>query len=107
MSDLQPLRTSLGGADLRARVEALLAEPGYAALLGAVRARLDAAGLPASVTLRDLDPAAGRALADLLGRRQLPPRTVRVRLEEVDRSLRASRVGAGLVDVLEDRKSVV
>lgn len=100
MNDPRPQAVA-AAPDLQARVEALLAEPGYASLLGAIRERLEAVGQPASVTLRDLDPAARRALADLLGRRQLPRRTVTVRVDEIDRSLLASRVGAGLVDLIE------
>lgn len=79
----------------------LAARPGYATLLAAVRARLEAGGDPATVTLRDLDGDARRALADLLGRRDVPGETARVRLADLDAALHASRVGAGLVDVLE------
>ncbi len=82
-------------------VAELAARPGYAALLAAVRSRLEAGGDPETITLRDLDDEARAALADLLGRRRLPGRTVRVHLPELDAKLRASRVDAGLVEVLE------
>lgn len=80
---------------------ALAARPGYTSLLAAVRARLEAGGDPETVTLRGLDDDTRAALADLLGRRRLPGETVRVRLADLDAALRASRVGAGLVEVLE------
>lgn len=84
-----------------ARTAELLDRPGYGELLGALRARLEAGGAPSTVTLSGLSPAARRALADLLGRRRPPGATTRVRLDEVDAALRASRVGAGLRAVLE------
>lgn len=83
------------------RVEELLARPGYPVLLAAVRERLEASGDPATITLRGLDPGARRALADLLGRRSIPGEVVRVRVADLDQALRDSRVGAGLVEILE------
>ncbi|HWB71121.1 MAG TPA: TIGR02679 family protein [Egibacteraceae bacterium] len=90
-----------GEAPLRARAADLVARPGYGELLAAVRARLEAGGDPATVTLPRLGPDGRRALADLLGRREPPPPEQRVRGATLDAALRASRVGAGLVDVLE------
>lgn len=91
----------LNGDDLRTRVSELTVQPGYRALLAEVRTRLEAYGRPAQVTLQGLDGPARDALADLLGHRRRPAATTTVRVDELDRSLRNSRVGAGLVDVLE------
>ncbi|HEX9888390.1 MAG TPA: TIGR02679 family protein [Nitriliruptorales bacterium] len=91
----------LSGADLPVRVAELLTEPGYRSLLAQVRARLEAYGQPARITLQGLDTQERGALADLLGRRRRPGATTTVPIDELDRSLRASRVGAGLVEVLE------
>lgn len=82
-------------------VSALLDRPGYGELLAVLRGRLEAGGDPSTVTLSGLSPDARRALADLLGRRRPPGATTRVRLDDVDDALRASRVGAGLRAVLE------
>jgi len=87
--------------DLRERVRALVADRGYLDLLAAVRARMEAHGEAASVTLADLDDGARRALADLLGARDVPGARVRVRLRDLDAALRTSRVAAGLVEVVE------
>ena len=86
---------------LQARVDALVADDGYRRLLERLRERLERGGRPASVLLRGLDRPERRALADLLGRPHLVDPDVRVRLADVDASLRSSRVGAGLVEVLE------
>lgn len=83
------------------RVAELLAQPGFAALLGQVRERLETLGRPLRVTLHDLDADARGALADLLGRRHRPAATVTVTIDDLDASLRRSRVGAGLFAVLE------
>lgn len=91
----------LTSTGLHDRVAELLAQPGYAALLAQVRERLEAYGRPGRVTVQGLDPSARDALADLLGRRRRPAASTTVEIEELDRSLRASRVGAGLVEVLE------
>lgn len=82
-------------------LSALLSRPGYAALLAAVRARLEAGGAPRTLTLQGLDPDARQALADLLSRTRLPGTTERIHIDELDAALRTSRVGAGLVEVLE------
>lgn len=86
---------------LRQRVEELVAVPGYGALLGALRSRLEAGGQPGTVTLRGLDAEARRALADVLGRRKPPGVSARIRIADIDDGLRSSRVGAGLLEVLE------
>ncbi len=83
------------------RARELAQRPGYATLLAALRERLERGGQPATVTLPNLDPAARRALADLLGRRRPPSPGSPVRLDAVEKGLLASRVGAGLVEVLE------
>jgi uncharacterized protein (TIGR02679 family) len=90
-----------GAADLAARARQLAARPGYGVLLAALRERLERGGQPATVTLPDLDADARRALADLLGRRRPPTATAAVRLAALEEGLRASRVAAGLVEVLE------
>lgn len=79
----------------------LLDEPGYGTLFGQVRERLETYGRPARITLQGLDAPARDALADLLGQRRRPAATTTVHVEELDRSLRSSRVGTGLVEVLE------
>lgn len=79
----------------------LASRPGYATLLASVRSRLEAGGEPATVTLHGLDGDARQALADLLGQRRVPGPTARVRLSELDAALRGSRVGAGLIALLE------
>lgn len=86
---------------LRDRVAELMRRPGYRVLLAQVRDRLEAHGDPAQLTLRGLDAEARDALADLLGRRRRPAAITTVRVEDLDASLRASRVAAGLVEVLE------
>jgi uncharacterized protein (TIGR02679 family) len=86
---------------LEARVAALCEAPGWDELLRALRGRLEHGGFPATVTLPDMDSAARRALADLLGHRAMPGRRPRVTMHAVDQALRASRLGAGLEAVLE------
>lgn len=86
---------------LRDRVGALMARPGYRTLLTQVRDGLEAHGEPTQLTLRDLDVDGRNALADLLGQRRRPGAVVTVRVADLDASLRSSRVGAGLVEVLE------
>lgn len=86
---------------LRRRAAELAARPGYRELLEVLRVRLEAGGDPATLTLPGLSDDARRALADLLGRRRPPGPAARVRVDDLDAGLRASRVGAGLADVLE------
>ena len=86
---------------LAQRVQELLALPGYATLLGALRERLEAGGQPVTVTLAGLDDEARRALADVLGRRLPPAPSARIRIADLDDGLRSSVVGAGLREVLE------
>lgn len=83
------------------RVAELMGDPGYRSLLAAVRERLEAQGEVATLTLRGLDLDARRALADLLQRPRRPGPVARVRVDDLDRALRASRVGTGLREVLE------
>lgn len=87
----------------RERIRALLAAPGYARLLAAVRARVEAAGAAArSVTIEDMDPEQRDALAGLLGLRRAPEGSCRrIELERLDRAFRESAVGATLREVLE------
>ena len=91
----------LGAAQLQQRVAELADRPGYRELLDALRERLETGGQPATVTLPGLSADGRRALADLLGRRAPPAPGARVRVADVDAGLRASRVSAGLVAVLE------
>ncbi len=86
---------------LQARVDALVDDDGYRGLLARVRERLERGGEPATVMLRGLASSEQRALADLLGRPDRVGVEARVRIADLDASLRSSRVDAGLVDVLE------
>lgn len=87
--------------DVAAAVNALIEETGYHRLLLRLRRRLERGGQPRTLQLRGLDAEERRALADLLGRADRLEADVRVNLDELDASLRASRVEAGLIDVLE------
>jgi len=86
---------------LAERAAALVADDGHRRLLDRLRRRLERGGQPATVLLRGLDRDERRALADLLGRTERIGPQVRVSIDEVDAALRSSRVGAGLVEVLE------
>lgn len=88
-------------AGLSERAAALVADDGHRRLLDRLRRRLERGGRPATVLLRGLDRDERRALADLLGSTERVGAQVRVSLDEVDAALRSSRVGAGLVEVLE------
>ncbi len=71
-------------------------------LLGAVRQRLERNGLRvAGVVVAEVDEDAAARLGGLLGRPQQPGR-VRVRLDVLDRALRESAAGMGLVAVLAE-----
>lgn len=83
------------------RAAALVADDGHRRLLGRLRGRLERGGRLETVLLRGLDDTERRALADLLGRADRVGVDVRVSIAEVDAALRSSRVGAGLVEVLE------
>lgn len=88
-------------SSLADRVAALVAEDGYARLLSRLRDRLERGGGAASTRLRDLDAGERRALADLLGSDQRRDDVV-VRFDDIDEALQQSRVGVGLVEVLEE-----
>lgn len=88
-------------ATLAERAAALVADDGHRRLLDRLRRRLERGGRPATVLLRGLGPDERRALADLLGSTERVGAQVRVSIEAVDAALRSSRVGAGLVEVLE------
>lgn len=80
---------------------ALLDSPGYRRLLAAARRHLEQFGEAARrLTLHDLPLDEQRALASFLGLKRLPGATMRLRLDELDRALRASRVELGLREVL-------
>lgn len=87
--------------ELHDRARELTRDPGYAELLAAIRARLEAHADAATVTLADLGPAARRALADLLGHRRVPDGTLRISCADLDARFRSSRLEAGLLEVLE------
>lgn len=84
----------------------LLARPEYAPLWAAARRRVETNGLSLEgtpLTLKALTVEESDAVAGLLGvRRRSPGSTVRVPLAVLDRALRASSVGRGLLDVLTD-----
>lgn len=82
-------------------VTALLADPGYAGLLARVRARLERGGDPATMRLHGLEPAERAVLSDLLSSSRRVDADVTVRVEALDAALRGSRVGLGLVELLE------
>lgn len=86
---------------LSERVDALVTDEGHRLLLERLRRRLERGGDPATVLLRGLGREERRALADLLGRSERAGGEVRVSIEELDAALRSSRIGAGLLDVLE------
>jgi uncharacterized protein (TIGR02679 family) len=90
----------VGHDDLTAAARDLAAGPGFGELFAALRDRLEAGGEPATVTLPPLSREARRALADLLGLDSLPSPRRRVRIADVDKALRSSRMGAGLGEVL-------
>lgn len=81
--------------------DALWADPGYAALLGRVRRRLEQGGHPATMRLRGLDEVERTALADLLALPRRPGSDYTLRVADLSDALRRSRVGMGLVEVLQ------
>ena len=80
-----------------------LAQPALQPLWQRARERLERNGLAATgrLELRDLDDAQRLALSRLLGKPVLGPR-LRIDLAELDGRLRATAVGAGLLEVLTD-----
>lgn len=86
---------------VEARVAALVEDEGHRRLLSRLRQRLERGDRPARVLLRDLGPGERRALADLLGSADRVGGDVRITIADLDAALRSSRVGAGLVEVLE------
>jgi len=73
-------------------------------LWSACRRRLERNGLSLGggpIELRDLAAPQADAIAGLLGVRRPPAGTLRVRLADVDRALRKSDAGTGLLDVVE------
>lgn len=81
----------------------LLERPALERLWAAAQAKLERYGaLRGSACVDDPSAAERRAVADLLGRRTLPPadRPLRIRLLELDRTLRDSRFAIGLEDAL-------
>jgi uncharacterized protein (TIGR02679 family) len=79
-----------------------LGGPVYRKLFDAVRRRLEEAGASArTVTVRGLDEAERRAIADLLGWKTLPADPVRLAVARLDHALRESRLAAGLDEVVE------
>jgi uncharacterized protein (TIGR02679 family) len=91
--------------DLAARqheIRQCLAGPAYRKLFAAVRRRLEEAGERAHlVTVRGLDQAERRAIADLLGWQTLPADPVGIDVARLDHALRESRLAAGLSEVVE------
>ena len=80
-----------------------LARPSLERLWTAARAKLEHYGaLRGSACVEDPDASECRAVANLLGRRTVPAagRPLRVRLVELDRTLRASRFAVGLEEAL-------
>jgi len=83
----------------------LLAGPGLKPLWAAARRRVESNGLSLEGTplvLRALSPEQADAIAGLLGVRRPADGLLRVSLVALDRSLRSSAVGAGLLDVLTE-----
>ncbi|MGH9277983.1 MAG: TIGR02679 family protein [Acidimicrobiales bacterium] len=82
---------------------ALLDRPSYRPLWVAARRRLEANGLSlqgTALTLKNLSAAEADAIAGMLGVRRPTHGTLRVPLGSLDRALRSSAVGCGLVEVL-------
>lgn len=82
-----------------------LARPGLKPLWAAARRRVESNGLSLEGTplvLRALSPEQADAIAGLLGVRRPADGLLRVSLVALDRSLRSSAVGAGLLDVLTE-----
>lgn len=91
MSDPSQIRARLGGRQ-------------YERLFQQVRARLERAGsggAPRSLTLRGLEEEERRAVADLLGWREVPSGDFQLRLQDLDAALRASVLRVGLREVVE------
>ena len=83
-----------------ARLKDSLGRPGMEWLVQRLRQRLEnGLNLSGTVTLRDPAPAQRSALARLLGRRQ-PAASLVVKLDELDRLLRAAEICDGLDDAL-------
>ena len=82
----------------------VLGLPELRALWLSARGRLELNGrtiTSGSMELRDLSDAEVSSVCALLSRRRPPSNTVRVSLSELDAALRASSVGLGLIDSLE------
>jgi uncharacterized protein (TIGR02679 family) len=83
-------------------LRSLLDSPGLGGLFRAVREALE---MRPNGTARSAKVAVGteverRAIADLLGWKELPGARVRIRLDELDRALRASKAEIGLLDAV-------
>lgn len=86
----------------REEIVRALSRPGLARLWPEVRDRLERLGGPrGTVRLAGAGEDERRAVADLLGLSELPRGELRVRLDRLDRALRASRLGIGLPAALE------
>jgi uncharacterized protein (TIGR02679 family) len=86
------------------QIHARLGGRQYERLFARIRERLERAGsggAARSLTLRGLGEAERRALADLLGWREVPSGDVQLRLQDLDSSLRASVLRVGLREVVE------
>ena len=83
----------------------LLERPAYRPLWSAARRRVEARGLSLGgtpLTLKGLTDEEADAIAGLLGVRRPTAGTLRVSLATLDRTLRSSAVGLGLLDVLSE-----
>ena len=83
----------------------LLERPAYRSLWSAARRRVEARGLSLGgtpLTLKGLTDEEADAIAGLLGVRRPTAGTLRVSLATLDRTLRSSAVGLGLLDVLSE-----
>ncbi len=91
-------------------LRAYLSAPGLAPVWSAARSRLERNGLqPTGAVTADLDHATAEQLSGLLGETVAPGASRRIRLADLDKALRRSGGGRGLVSVLEilDGRTVV
>jgi len=82
-------------------IRRLLERPGWVRLWPLLREKAERlGGVRGTVVLEAASEEERAAVAGLLGLRELPPETLRLRLGRLDQALRSSRLGVGLEEVL-------